>query len=158
MNNLYFTCNTVSAICSYAFTAEDTKTGIWHVTACSRSASILKTVTSHSRTLQSPLLYFGNYKEFCFWGFKSYGVWRCVTAWVVLSSSRKVQWNTHLLGLLTLEDEDTTMLQNVRKTAPAIQRHIPEDFSPQEHCCENLRSYSCRLLYSYSDTRLNRRF
>ena len=50
MHNMLPTCNTVSTI------AEDTKSGIWHMTPC-----ILKTdrVTSHYKTLQSPLLYFG---------------------------------------------------------------------------------------------------
>jgi hypothetical protein len=32
--------------------------------------------------------------------------------------SRKVQWNTHLHGLLTLEAEGTASLQNIKKTKP----------------------------------------
>ena len=112
MHYIFLTCNTVSNV------AEDTKTGVWHVTPC-----ILMTacMTSHYRTLQSPLLYFGNSSLVGCAGCDWVG-----GAFYKDKLSRKAQWITHLHGLLTLEAEGTVSLQNIgRPILWQTHCHIP---------------------------------
>jgi hypothetical protein len=70
---------------------------------------------------------------------------------------RKVQWKTHLHGLLTLEAEGTASLQNISKTKPMT------DMLSHPKRLEALATQLQDLtvifsLYSYPESGLNRRF
>jgi hypothetical protein len=71
-------------------------------------------------------------------------------------SFRKVQWNTHLHGLLTLAAEGTASLPNIRKMHPVTDtlshpRRLEASVTPLQDLTVILS------LYSFSDARLNRR-
>ena len=72
-------------------------------------------------------------------------------------SSRKVQWSTHLPGLLTLEAEGTASLQNISKTQPVTDTlSHPRRLKTSATLLWDLTVVLS--LFSYSESRLNRRF
>lgn len=61
-------------------------------------------------------------------GYKSSGIWWCVTGWAVPDVSK-----------------DCKALKKSRTTHPTTQHNIPEDSNPQQYHCENLKSQIIEL-------------
>ena len=73
------------------------------------------------------------------WGFRSSGVWCCVTGWVVLDAMEEPSASMFKGQWLDAWKKALRPFEMLRTTNPITQYHIPEVLNPQLYRCGNLK-------------------